>query len=329
MATDRACPRLSLVVPCFNEAAVIEHSLTRLNACLGGLIDRGVIAPGSGMVVVDDGSRDETWPIIERLLQSHPAIRGIKLSRNFGHQSALLAGLSHSDADCVITIDADLQDDLAAIEKMVGHYVGGAEIVYGVREDRTEDTGFKRLSAELFYRLMKRLGVDVVFNHADYRLMSRRAIAALGRYEEVNLFLRATVPLLGFPTATVTYARGRRTAGETKYPFARMLSFALTGITSFSLTPLRVITIIGFVVAAIAALIGLWALIAALTGVAQAPGWASILIAVSFFGGAQLFALGVVGEYVGRIYLETKRRPRYEIEKITGDPVRQDPGAPA
>lgn len=326
MDSDRQCPRLALVIPCYNEAEVIESSLAQLDTCLGGLVARGVIHADSTMITVDDGSRDATWSLIEARRVTMPRLRGVKLSRNFGHQAALLAGLRVADADCVITIDADLQDDLGAIERMIAHYAAGAEIVYGVRDDRTEDTGFKRVTAQGFYRLMKRLGVDVVFNHADYRLMGRRAIAALGRYEEVNLFLRATVPLLGFRSATVTYARKARTAGETKYPFRKMLAFALTGVTSFSLTPLRVITTIGFVVAALAAVVGLWALVAALAGWAQAPGWASILIAVSFFGGAQLFALGVVGEYVGRIYLETKRRPRFEIETVTGD---QGPSASA
>ncbi|MFA5121438.1 glycosyltransferase family 2 protein [Zavarzinia sp.] len=316
MATDRDSPALTVIVPCYNEVAVIDDTAARLCALLDDLSGRGVIAPDSGILFVDDGSGDETWAAIERLGRRHPRCGGLKLSRNCGHQNALLAGLKASTTEITVSIDADLQDDTSAIERMIAAYREGAEIVYGVRDDRHEDSRFKRVSAELFYRLMQWLGVRLVFNHADFRLMSRRAIAALDRYTEVNLFLRALVPMLGFRTATVTYARGLRQAGESKYPFLRMVSFALTGITSFSLAPLRVITLTGFAVALLAGLVGLWALGASLIGAASAPGWASLLIVVSFLGGAQLFALGIVGEYVGRIYLETKRRPRFEVEAV-------------
>lgn len=313
---SREKPILSIVVPCYNEAETLEHTACCLNDCLLGLVASGHIAPDSHVIFVDDGSSDATWTLVELLCQQGSRVRGIKLAHNRGHQNALLAGLEHSDADVVITMDADLQDDPAAIPKMINAYVAGAEIVYGVRSNREVDSYFKRMTAEGFYRVMRFLGVDMIFNHADYRLMSRRAIQALKRYGEVNLFLRAMVPMLGFRTAIVEYERAPRWAGETKYPFLKMLSFALTGITSFSLKPLRVVTVIGFMVSALAALVGLWAILAALAGQASMPGWASLLLVISFLGGTQLFAIGIVGEYVGRIYLETKRRPRYEIETL-------------
>lgn len=314
----RICPVLCIVVPCFNEEAALEETAACLEACLSHLELKGNIAASSSIIFIDDGSTDATWQSIEAISRHSSRVQGIRLAHNSGHQNALLAGLEYADADAVITIDADLQDDVGAISKMVAAYCEGAEVVYGVRDCRDTDTRFKRITAEGFYHCMRFLGVNIIFNHADFRLMSRRAITALLRYPEVNLFLRAMVPMLGFRSAIVTYSRSRRLVGKSKYTPLRMLSFALTGITSFSLRPLRLITIVGFVVAAMAALVGLWAGVAALTGSASTPGWASLLLVISFLGGAQLFAIGVVGEYVGRIYLETKRRPRYEIEAFSG-----------
>lgn len=313
---SREKPLLSIVVPCYNEAETLAHTANCLNDNLAVLVASGHIAPDSHVIFVDDGSSDATWTLVELLCKKGSRVRGIKLAHNRGHQNALLAGLEQSDADVVITMDADLQDDPAAIHKMVNAYVAGAEIVYGVRSNRDVDSYFKRITAEGFYRFMRFLGVDMIFNHADYRLMSRRAIEALKRYGEVNLFLRAMVPMLGFRSAVVEYERAERWAGESKYPLLKMLSFALTGITSFSLKPLRIVTAIGFMVSALAAIVGLWAILAALAGQASMPGWASLLLVISFLGGTQLFAIGIVGEYVGRIYLEAKRRPRYEIETL-------------
>lgn len=316
--SSRICPVLCIVVPCFNEEAALEETAACLEACLSHLELKGNIAASSSIIFIDDGSTDATWKSIEAISRHSSRVQGIRLAHNSGHQNALLAGLEYADADAVITIDADLQDDVGAISKMVAAYCEGAEVVYGVRDCRDTDTRFKRITAQGFYHCMRFLGVNVIFNHADFRLMSRRAITALLRYPEVNIFLRAMVPMLGFRSAIVTYSRSRRLVGESKYTPLRMLSFALTGITSFSLRPLRLITIVGFVVAAMAALVGLWAGVAALTGSAITPGWASLLLVISFLGGAQLFAIGVVGEYVGRIYLETKRRPRYEVETFSG-----------
>lgn len=324
---SRNCPTICIVVPCYNEEAVLRKTASCLESCLSDLEAKGRIVPSGTIIFVDDGSSDSTWELIEAICQQSTRVQGIKLAHNRGHQNALLAGLEHADTDVVITIDADLQDDVGAISKMIAAYSEGAEVVYGVRDRRDTDSFFKRITAEGFYRCMRFLGVNVVFNHADFRLMSRRAILALGRYTEVNLFIRAMVPMLGFRTAVVTYPRAHRLAGESKYTLFPMLSFALTGITSFSLRPLRLITMVGFVVAAIASFVGLWAIVAALTGSASTPGWASLLLVISFLGGAQLFAIGVVGEYVGRIYLEVKRRPRYEVEAFTEgvyDKVKKD-----
>lgn len=315
---DRICPSLCIVVPCYNEEAALNETTLRLESCLSDLEARGHIALDSSIVLVDDGSSDSTWELMKALCQQSTRVQAIRLAHNSGHQNALLAGLEHADADVVVTIDADLQDDISAIGKMITAYSEGAEVVYGVRSRRDSDSTLKRVTAEGFYHCMRFLGVNLVFNHADFRLMSRRAILALRRYTEVNLFIRAIVPILGFRTAVVTYPRTPRLMGESKYNLSAMLSFAVTGITSFSLKPLRLITVIGFFVAAMASFVGLWAIVAAFTGNASTPGWASLLLVISFLGGAQLFAIGIVGEYVGRIYLETKRRPRYEVESFIG-----------
>jgi len=309
---------LNLIVPCFNEDEVLPQSAEQLTALLKQMVADGDIDASSHITFVDDGSSDRTWEIISGLVAASPALyRGIKFSANRGHQIAILAGLLQSRADAAITIDADLQDDLKAIPEMVRAHAQGNEIVYGVRSFRTSDTWFKRKSAEWYYKLLSLFGVDIVFNHADFRLMGKRAINALRKYSETNLFLRGLIPQLGFKSTNVYYARGSRMAGVTKYPLRKMVSLALKGITSFSVYPLRMITILGVATSVIAFVIGVWAIVAHLTDVAI-PGWPSIVAPIMFVSGLQIFSLGVIGEYVGRIYLETKRRPLFEIEESIG-----------
>lgn len=314
-----ARPVLALVVPCYNEHEVFPESCRQLVELLTHLIAGGQIQPESRVWFVDDGSRDNTWTLIEaaaRRPNSHVA--GIKLSRNQGHQFALLAGLMHASGDVLVSLDADLQDDLAVIPQMIASYRAGADIVYGVRSARTTDTFFKRFTAEAYYRLLRRMGVEMIFNHADYRLMSRRAIDSLRQFEEANLFLRGLIPLLGYRTAKVYYARAERFAGKTKYPLQRMLSLAWQGVTSFSTVPLRAITAMGLVVSLISVGMGLWALGVRLFTPDAVPGWASIVIPQFLLSGVQLLSLGVIGEYLAKIFHETKRRPRYFIDTIVG-----------
>ncbi len=312
----RTPPLLSIVIPCYNEAAALPDTLARVSAKLEDLEAGGDIGQGSNVFLVDDGSTDGTWDLIAAQAAEHPALHGIKLSRNCGHQAALLAGLMTADGDVVISIDADLQDDLDAVDGMLRKYRDGAEIVYGVRASRHTDPAFKRRSARAYYRLLRAMGVELVHDHADFRLMGRRALDALKDFPETNLFLRGIVPLLGFPTDTVYYDRRERLAGESKYSLRRMLSLAIQGITSFSNVPLRMITTLGFAVSLLAFLMIFWVLGIRLFTDQAAPGWASTVIPTFFLGGVQLLALGVVGEYVAKIYLETKRRPRYIIEKV-------------
>ncbi|MDI3262614.1 MAG: glycosyltransferase family 2 protein [Fulvimonas sp.] len=307
-------PRLTLVIPCYNEEQALPITMRRVDELLTGLIADGRIAPESRAVYVDDGSRDRTWTLIEQAAGGR--IGGIKLAGNRGHQHALLAGLLNVEGDVIVSMDADLQDDLGAVALMLEHYRQGAQIVYGVRSTRRADSAFKRITAEGYYRVLKWLGVDIVFNHADYRLMSRAAIEALRGYGEVNLFLRGIIPQLGFKTAQVEYERAERVAGESKYPLGKMLALAWQGLTSFSPMPLRWITIFGSIVSVLSFLIGLWALVVRLSGNGHAiPGWASTVIPMYFLGGIQLLSLGIIGEYIAKIYLETKRRPRFIIEK--------------
>ena len=307
--------KLALVLPCYNEEEVLPTTIARLLALKRELVDEGLIGSDSTITFVDDGSRDRTWQLIEQAAADDAAVHGIKLARNRGHQNALIAGLLNVDGDAVISVDADLQDDLGAIRDMVLQHAAGAQIVYGIRSARDTDTWFKRWSAESFYRLMRLLGVDVVFNHADYRLMSRAAIDALGQFEEVNLFLRGIIPQLGFKTAEVRYARAERYAGESKYPLRKMLSLAWNGLTSFSASPLRWITVFGVAVSVFSFAIGGWVLLRSVFFGGNVPGWASTVIPVYFLGGIQLLGIGIIGEYIAKIYLETKRRPRYLIEK--------------
>lgn len=308
-------PRLAIVVPCYNEVEVLPETNRRLLALLTRLRDERLVSADSAVHYVDDGSRDGTWALIESLAAADPRSRGIKLSRNRGHQNALLAGLLSAEGDALVSIDADLQDDVAVIEQMVREYLAGAEVVYGVRDSRQTDTAFKRGTATFYYRMMKKLGVDLVYNHADFRLLGRRAVEALRQYGEVNMFLRGIVPLLGFRTAVVKYDRAERFAGESKYPLRKMLAFAVEGLTSFSIVPLRLITLLGFLVSGFSFAMILFILWGRLVLNAAIPGWASSVVPIYFLGGIQLLCVGILGEYVAKIYLETKRRPRYFVDK--------------
>jgi glycosyltransferase involved in cell wall biosynthesis len=308
-------PMLTIVVPCYNEEDVLPESARQLTAVLQSLIEEQLIAPESKILFVDDGSQDRTWILINKLMDQNRYVTGIKLARNFGHQKALIAGLetAKEKSDCVISIDADLQDDVGVIRDFVLKYLEGYDIVYGVRNKRETDTAFKRLTAQGFYRLMKWMGVDLVYNHADFRLMSKRALEELSRYKEVNLFLRGVVAQLGFRAAVVYYDRKERFAGTSKYPLKKMIAFAFDGITSFSVVPIRMITLIGFLSFMISSLAGVYIMISKLTGHADS-GWTSMMISIWFIGGLLLMSVGLIGEYIGKIYQETKRRPRYSIE---------------
>lgn len=306
---------LTIVVPCHNEEAVLPETSKRLLALLGSLHEQGRVAAASQVVFVDDGSRDSTWTLIEALAASEPQIRGIKLSRNYGHQNALLAGLMTVEGDVVISVDADLQDDLSVIGNMISAHDEGVDIVYGVRSTRDVDSLFKRLSAVMYYKLLNWMGVDVVFNHADYRLMSRRSLEALKEYSEVNLFLRGLVPTLGFPSSIVSYERHERFAGESKYPLHKMLGLAIDGVTSFSAFPLRLIAGLGVLVFLVSMGFSVWVLWTRIFTDDAIPGWASSVLPMYLLGGIQLFSIGVLGEYISKVYMETKRRPRYIIEK--------------
>ena len=306
--------KLYVVVPCYNEEAVLPETTRRLGEKLHAMMAAGAISADSRVLFVDDGSRDRTWELIEQAHAQDELFTGAKLSRNRGHQNALLAGLMTAKdcADMVISMDADLQDDINAMDKFVEEYYAGHDIVYGVRSSRATDTAFKRLTGEGFYKVMRKLGVEIVNNHAEYRLMSRRALEALSKYDERNLFLRGIGPLLGYPAAIVPYERAERFAGETKYPLKNMLSFAIEGITSFSVKPLTFITWLGILIMAISALT---MIINAIAG----GGLSLVACSIWLMGGIQLLCTGVLGEYIGKIYSEVKRRPRYFIEKYTDE----------
>lgn len=314
--------KLSIVVPCYNEEAVLPETIARLEALKRELVAGHGISADSEIILVDDGSRDRTWELIEQASGEDPSVRGVKLSRNRGHQAALIAGLYAAEGDAVVSVDADLQDDLDAIREMVLACRKGADIVYGVRKRRDTDTFFKRCSAESYYRLLDVLGVEIVFNHADYRLMSRRALEALKQYGESNLFLRGIIPQLGFPSAIVYYDRAERFAGESKYPLKKMLAFAWQGVTSFSAAPLRAITGLGGLVSIGSFVIALWALWVRLFSESAVPGWASTVVPMFFLAGIQLLCIGIIGEYLAKIYLEVKHRPAYFVEKTSGGPRR-------
>ncbi|MCD8290264.1 MAG: glycosyltransferase family 2 protein [Prevotella sp.] len=311
--------KLAIIVPCYNEEEVLPETTKRLLQVIDELVTDGGITTGK-IMYVDDGSKDKTWELIESFAAKDKKIAGLKLAHNVGHQFALWAGLewaaTHSDA--AITIDADLQDDVDVIKQMVDCYNRGNDIVFGARKDRKTDTAFKRISAQLFYRMMNGLGGNIIYNHADFRLMSRRTLQALMTFPERNLFLRGMVATLGFPQSIVYYDRKERFAGQSKYPIRKMLNFALDGITSFSIKPLRYIMLLGLIFILIAIIAIIYALVSYFKGMAI-QGWTSLLISVWFIGGTILLACGVIGEYVGKIYIETKSRPRYFIEKETGN----------
>ncbi len=312
-------PILYLVIPCYNEEAVLPETSSRLEELYGQIL--GVtIDESSKILFVNDGSKDKTWEIINELHTKNPLFGGVNLAHNKGHQNALLAGLTVAKeyADIIISMDADLQDDINAVHEMVAKYKEGCDIVYGVRSSRETDTAFKRGTAQGYYKFMALLGVDIVYNHADYRLMSRRAVEALEQYGEVNLFLRGIVPQLGYKTDKVYYKRGERFAGESKYPLKKMLAFAFDGITSFSVKPVRMISVIGGIAILLGAAYLIYCLIRNLTG-NTVEGWTSIIGSVWIIGGMQLLALGVIGEYIGKIYYETKHRPRFIIESVLLD----------
>ncbi|AMO24609.1 glycosyltransferase family 2 protein [Ramlibacter solisilvae] len=312
--------KLAIVVPCYNEEEVLPVTLKRLLGLLSQLRAQGAVDSDSMLLFVDDGSKDRTWELLREAAAADARVQALRLSRNRGHQRALLAGLREAQADAVVSIDADLQDDLGAIVQMVAAAAGGADIVYGVRCQRNSDTAFKRITAEGYYRLLAMFGVEVIFNHADFRLMSRRALEALGKFQESNLFLRGMVPQLGFMTTVVYYERHERHAGNSKYPLAKMLSLAWEGITSFSVAPLRFITLLGLSTCLLALGLGLWALGIGIFTSEAVPGWTSTVVPLAFIGGVQLLSLGVIGEYVGKIYLETKRRPAYFVsERLSPD----------
>lgn len=308
--------KLYVVIPCYNEEAVLGETSSRMLELFGGMIDSGLIDKESKIVMVDDGSRDSTWNIISSLCEQNSTFRGVKLAHNAGHQNALLGGLMtvKDECDCAVSIDADLQDDINVIPEMVKKFDDGCDVVYGVRSKRETDTFFKRFTAEGFYKFMGAMGVDVVYNHADYRLMSKRALDVLEDFKEVNLFLRGIVPLIGYKSDSVYYERAERFAGESKYPLKKMLSFAFDGITSFSVKPIKLLWSVGSVVCIAAIIAAIYTLISKFFGYTS-DGWASLMCSVWFLGGVQLISIGVIGEYIGKIYKETKARPRFIIEE--------------
>ncbi len=309
--------KLCLIVPCFNEEEIIESSYAKLSSLMKGLITKGLLSDSSKICFVDDGSKDSTWLKLEKISASDNHVSIIKLSRNFGHQFALLAGLDNmvNLFDIFITIDVDLQDDISTMEEMINQYNEGNEVVYGVRMDRRTDTMVKRKTAEFFYQLMKGLGVNTVYNHSDYRLISNKVLIEFLRFKEVNLFLRGIFPMVGFRNSCVYYDRKVREAGVSKYPFGKMIAFAWEGISSFSIKPMRLILYIGVLTFLMSVTISIWAVIVLING-NTVPGWFSTIFPITIFGGIQMISIGILGEYIGKIYNEIKSRPRYIIEKI-------------
>ena len=318
-------PVLYMVIPCYNEEEVLPETSRRLNEKYDALIGSGAISPDSRVVFVNDGSKDRTWEIIQSLHRENPRFSGVDLTRNRGHQNALLAGLMTVKdlCDAAISMDADLQDDINAIDEMVQKFKEGNDIVYGVRSSRETDTFFKRTTAQGFYKVMDHLGVKTVYNHADFRLMSRRALEGLSEYREVNLFLRGIVPLIGYKSDVVYYERAERFAGESKYPLKKMLSFAGEGITSFSTKPMKMITWLGVTVLLVSIVMLIWSIVGFFLGTTE-PGWASLMVSIWAIGGLLLLSVGIVGEYIGKIYLETKHRPRFRVREFLHDAPKQD-----
>ncbi|ALC89516.1 glycosyltransferase [Bacillus sp. FJAT-18017] len=308
-------PVLTIVVPCYNEEEVLPLTMTSLSDLLSQMIKDRLVSPRSRLLFVDDGSRDRTWEIIYKTGFANDLVKGVKLARNAGHQNALLAGIyaAKDASDCILSIDADLQDDIEVIPQFIEKYLEGNEVVYGVRRKRDTDTWFKRFTAQNFYKVMARLGVKLVYNHADFRLLGKRAVAELERFREVNMFLRGVVPLLGFNSAEVYYDRQERQAGESKYPLKKMLGFAFDGITSFSVTPIRFVLILGLTSSLISILFGLYFLFLKFFGETE-TGWTSLIVSIWLIGGLQLVAIGLIGEYIGKIYKETKQRPKFIVD---------------
>lgn len=317
---------LYMVVPCYNEQEVLRETAQQLKAKYTSLISEGLISHDSRIVFVNDGSADQTWGIISELHAKEPDLfSGIDLAHNSGHQNAVLAGLMtvKDICDMCITMDADLQDDINTIDEMVRKYYEGNQVVYGVRSARDTDTFFKKTTAEGFYKFMKIMGADVVYNHADFRLMSKRVLQELSNFKEVNLFLRGMVPLIGFQNCKVYYERHERAAGESKYPLKRMLAFAINGITSFSTKPLKLITALGLIMSVVSVIAFIWAFITKITGFTEV-GWSSTMCSIWLIGGLQLFCLGIIGEYIGKIYAEVKQRPRYIVSEFLSDVNKKD-----
>ena len=317
MSTNQKFSRLAIVVPCYNEEEMLVMSSKALRGVLQDLIKKEKISDDSFVLFVDDGSKDATWKLIEEEHQKSPQIKGLKLTGNVGHQFALTAGLlSAKDmADVTVSIDADLQDDTAVIEEMVDKFHAGCDIVYGVRSDRSTDSFFKRTTAQMFYKLMAVMGVKTVYNHADFRLMSKRALEEFSKYQESNLFLLGMVPILGFQTDEVFYERKERVAGESKYPLKKMIALAFNGISSFSVKPISLIIWLGAIIIICSVLATVYALVSYFTGHVVA-GWTSLILSIWFLGGVQLLSIGLIGQYIGKIYVEVKHRPRYHIEKL-------------
>lgn len=307
---------LYIVIPCYNEEAVIRETAKQVAVKMQQLYEKELISEKSKVLFVDDGSKDMTWPMIEALHAENPMYTGVKLSRNKGHQNALVAGLTTAVkyADMIVSMDADLQDDINAIDGFIQKYYEGCEVVYGVRSARKKDTFFKKFTAQGFYKLMMMMGVDIVYNHADYRLMSKRAVEEMLKFKEVNLFLRGIVPLVGFKSDSVYYERAERFAGESKYPLKKMMSFAMDGITSFSIKPIRMITTLGFLIFIVSLGMLVYSLIRHFTG-HTSIGWSSMFVSIWAIGGLQILSIGIIGEYIGKIYMETKERPKFIIEK--------------
>ena len=309
---------LSIIVPCYNEEEMLPITFESLRNKLSELIEKGKISPESFLLFVDDGSKDKTWELIENENKIHKEVRGLKLAGNVGHQFALTAGLIFAKdiCDISISIDADLQDDIDVFEEMVDKFHGGNDIVYGVRNKRKTDSIFKRVTAQTFYRVMNFFGAKTIYNHADFRLMSKRALEQFSKYSEENLYLRGIVPLIGYKTECVYYDRKVRVAGKSKYPLRKMLALAIEGITSFSVKPIRYIVLLGFLSVFLSIAAFVYALVSYFLKTVE-PGWTSLIVSIWFLGGVQLISIGLIGEYIGKIYMEVKRRPRYNIEKYT------------
>lgn len=322
---EKKIPVLYIVIPCYNEEEVLPETAPLFLAKIKELVAAGEVAVGSRVLFVNDGSKDKTWELIQKFAGEEEIFEGISLSRNRGHQNALFAGLMTAKelADITISIDCDGQDDIDAMNRMIQEYKDGSQVVYGVRSQRKTDTKFKRITAQGFYRFMNLMGAEVIYNHADYRLMSREALEGLAEFKEVNLFLRGMVPLVGYRYSCVYYERAERIAGESHYPLKKMLSFAFDGITSFSVKPIRMITAMGFLTCVISLIAIVITIIQKFCGY-TISGWSSMLCCILFLGGVQILSLGVIGEYIGKMYLESKERPRYIISEATEIPVPQD-----